>query len=105
MTKSAPKKQHNKDFYRKCSELFKVMSNPKRLEILNIIKDKEVTVNEISKELGTRKSNTSQHLAYLRYVGIVQARRDGKNIFYKLADPKIVEPCKILSEVKLSKFI
>ena len=105
MTKANSKKQQNREVYRKCSELFKVMSNAKRLEILNIIKDKEVTVNEITEELGTRKSNTSQHLAYLRYVGIVQARRDGKNIFYKLADPKLVEPCKILSEVKLNKFI
>lgn len=72
---------------------------------MNIIKDKEVTVNEISALLGTRKSNTSQHLAYLRYVGIVIARRQGKNIFYKLADPRIVEPCKVLSEVKINKFI
>jgi len=105
MAKIAAKKTMKKDDYIKCSELFKVMSNPKRLEIMNIIKDKEVTVNEISKLLGTRKSNTSQHLAYLRYVGIVIARRNGKNIFYKLADPKIVEPCKILSEVKINKFI
>jgi len=81
------------------------MSNPKRLEIMNIIKDREVTVNEISKILGTRKSNTSQHLAYLRYVGIVTARRDGKNIYYKLVDPKVVEPIKILSEIKINKYI
>ncbi|KKR43795.1 MAG: Transcriptional regulator, ArsR family [Microgenomates group bacterium GW2011_GWC1_41_20] len=81
------------------------MSNPKRLEILNIIKDKEVTVNEISEILGARKSNTSQHLAYLRYVGVVVARRSGKNIFYKLVDPKLVEPCKILNQIKINKFI
>lgn len=72
---------------------------------MNIIKDREVTVNEISKILGTRKSNTSQHLAYLRYVGIVTARRDGKNIYYKLVDPKVVEPIKILSEIKINKYI
>lgn len=98
-------KKTNKESYIKCAELFKVMSNPKRLEILDIIKDKEVTVNEISKILGVRKSNTSQHLAYLRYVGVVIARRSGKNIFYKLVDPKIIEPCKILSEIKINKFI
>ena len=94
-----------KQSYTKCAELFKIMSNPKRLEILNIIKDKEVTVNEISKILGVRKSNTSQHLAYLRFVGIVVARRDGKNIYYKLIDPRIVEPCKILNEVKIKSFL
>lgn len=94
-----------KQSYTKCAELFKIMSNPKRLEILNIIKDKEVTVNEISKILGVRKSNTSQHLAYLRFVGIVVARRDGKNIYYKLIDPRIVEPCKILNEIKIKGFL
>ncbi len=81
------------------------MSNAKRLEILNIIKDKEVTVNEISKILGARKSNTSQHLSYLRFTGIVVARRDGKNIFYKLVDPKIIEAAKILSEVKIKNYL
>jgi len=103
--KTTVKSPYKKEIYVKCSELFKVMSNPKRLEIMNIIKDKEVTVNEISKILGTRKSNTSQHLAYLRYVGIVTARRDGKNIYYKLVDPKVVEPIKILSEIKINKYI
>lgn len=97
--------KHKKEDYVKCAELFKVMSNSKRLEILDIIKDKEVTVNEISKILGTRKSNTSQHLAYLRYVGVVTAKRVGKNIFYKLVDPRIIEPCKTLSQIKIKSFI
>lgn len=105
MTKASKKTPQKKENYTKCAELFKVMSNAKRLEIMNIIKDKEVTVNEISDILGTRKSNTSQHLAYLRYTGIVTARRDGKNIYYKLSDPKIIEPCKILSEVKIKNFL
>lgn len=91
--------------FEKCAELFKIMSNSKRLEILNIIKDKEVTVNEITKLLGTRKSNTSQHLAYLRYTGVVAARRSGKNIFYKLVDPKIIEPCKSLTTIKINNIL
>ena len=105
MVKEATKSTHKKEFYIKWAELFKIMSNPKRLEILNIIKDREVTVNEISKILGTRKSNTSQHLAYLRYTGIVTAKRNGKNIFYKLVDPKIIDSCKILSEIKINKYL
>jgi DNA-binding transcriptional ArsR family regulator len=105
MTKTSSDSPYKKGFYTKCAEIFKVMSNAKRLEILNIIKDKEVTVNEISQILGTRKSNTSQHLAYLRYIGIVTARREGKNIFYKLVDPKIIEPCKTISNLKINKFL
>ena len=99
MTKSKQTPAYSKDFYQMASNLFKVISNPKRLEILNLIKDEEVTVNELSDTLGTRKSNTSQHLAYLRYVGLVIARRQGKNIFYKLVDPRVVEPCEIFLEI------
>ena len=102
MSKKPVSKKHD---FEKYSMLFKIMSNSKRLEILNIIKDKEVTVNEISKLLGIRKSNTSQHLAYLRYTGIVTARRSGKNIFYKLVDPKITETYKALSSIKIKSFL
>ena len=94
------KSPYPKEVYQKNAELYKVMANAKRLEILNTIKDKEVTVNELSKVLGTRKSNTSQHLAYLRLVGLVLTRRQGKNIFYRIADPRIVEPCKIFKELR-----
>jgi ArsR family transcriptional regulator, virulence genes transcriptional regulator len=93
----------SKEVYRKNAELYKVMANAKRLEILNYIVEKEATVNELSKILGTRKSNTSQHLAYLRYVGLVTTRRQGKNVFYKITNPRIVEPCKIFNELRANK--
>lgn len=97
------KSPFSKEVYKKNAELYKVMANAKRLEILNLIVDQEATVNELSATLGTRKSNTSQHLAYLRYTGLVTTRRAGKNVFYKLTDPKIIEPCKIFNELRASK--
>lgn len=97
------KSPYSKDVYEKNAELYKVMANPKRLEILNSIVNTEATVNELSKILGTRKSNTSQHLSYLRFLGLVTTRRQGKNIFYKITDPRIVEPCKIFNEIRSSK--
>ena len=97
------KSPYSKDVYKKNAMLYKVMANAKRLEILNTLKVREATVNELSKVLGTRKSNTSQHLAYLRLLGLVSARRQGKNIFYKLVDARIVEPCKIFKELREQK--
>jgi ArsR family transcriptional regulator len=94
------KSPYPKDVYQKNAIMYKVMANAKRLEILNIIKDKEVTVNELSEILGTRKSNTSQHLMYLRLLGLVIARRDGKNVHYRIVDPRLVEPCKIFKELR-----
>lgn len=103
MVKVTSKTKDSKEYYKKCSEVFKILSNPKRLQIMNEIKDKEVTVGEISKAICSRKSNTSQHLAYLRYAGIVVARRSGKNIYYKLADPRIIDPFKALTGLKLNR--
>jgi DNA-binding transcriptional ArsR family regulator len=97
------KSPYKKDVYRKNAELYKVMANAKRLEILNTINNREASVNELSKILGIRKANTSQHLAHLRYLGFVTTRRVGKNVFYKLSDPKIVEPCKIFKELREKK--
>ncbi|KKU10036.1 MAG: Regulatory protein ArsR [Candidatus Woesebacteria bacterium GW2011_GWB1_45_5] len=90
----------NKEDYQKNAVLYKVMANAKRLEILNTIKDREANVNELSEILGTRKSNTSQHLMYLRYLGLVTTRRQGKNIYYKVVDPEIVAPCKIFKALR-----
>lgn len=97
------KSPYSKDVYAKNAELYKVMANAKRLEILNLVSNREASVNELSKVLGTRKSNTSQHLAYLRYVGLVTTRRQGKNVFYKITDPRIIEPCKIFNELRANK--
>lgn len=86
--------------YEKIAAIFKLMSNAKRLQILDSIKDREVTVNELSKILGVRKSNTSQHLAFLRYTGLVTTRRQGKNVFYKLANPKIIDSFDVIGKLK-----
>lgn len=66
---------------------------------MNTIKNREATVDDLSKMLGIRKANTSQHLTVLRHQKVVQVRRAGKNAFYKLVDPKIVAPCKVLKEL------
>lgn len=75
--------------YSKIAQLFKVLSNPTRIAILNTTKDKEVPVLEIAKRLHKAKANISQHLSILRYLGLVSDRRDGKHIFYKSKNPNI----------------
>lgn len=76
-----------------------MLANAKRLEILNTILDKKITVTEITKILGTRKANTSQHLMALRKFGLVKRKRVGKFIYYSIIDPGLVEPCRILKEL------
>lgn len=81
------------------------MANPTRLHILNFIRNREATVGELTQELRLRKANVSQHLAVLRHLRLVKSRRDGVNIYYRIADPKIVEPCRILRDLWASNKI
>ena len=84
------------------AKTYKLLANEKRLEILNNIKFEEKRVEELVKILGVSKANVSQHLALLRHAGIVQTRRDGLNIYYKIVDPEIIKPCVILYNLWVS---
>ncbi len=82
--------------YRQNAETYKVLANSKRLEILNLLREQEMSVEELIKTLGISKANMSQHLALLRHAELVTVRRNGLNAYYNIIDPRIVEPCRIL---------
>lgn len=87
--------------YQKNALIYKILANSKRLEILNILKKEgETSVELLLKVTKMPKANLSQHLALLRYNGLVQTRREGLKIFYRIVDPRIVEPCKILHNLR-----
>ena len=88
-----------KDFYRLHSEFCKTISNPKRQEILDALREKENTVNELVEKTGISQSNLSQHLAILRSKGIVQTRRDGTNLYYSITNKKIIKAYDLVSQV------
>jgi DNA-binding transcriptional ArsR family regulator len=96
-------KGFNKETFERNARIYKLMANAKRLEILNLLNVKEMTVTELVDEMGVRKANVSQHLAILRYLKLVTVKRVGKNAFYNIADHRIVDSCKILNEVWASK--
>jgi len=85
--------------YENNAEIYKILANSKRLEILNLLREQEMSVEELIKTLGIAKANVSQHLALLRHAKLVTVRRDGLNGFYNIIDPRIVEPCRILHEL------
>lgn len=93
------KSPYPKSIYKRNAGIYRMMGNPKRLEILNCIKDQEATTDELSEVLGIRKANTSQHLAVLRRLKVVTVRRSGKHMYYKISDPILVEPCRILNNL------
>jgi DNA-binding transcriptional ArsR family regulator len=75
--------------YEAQAQLLKVLTHPARLAILDILRDGEHCVCHMGAHLGFRQSYISQQLAVLREAGLVQDRRDGWNIFYRVTDPKI----------------
>ena len=88
-----------KDFYNIHSDVCKTLANPKRQEILDNLRDKEMTVNEIVAKTGISQANLSQHLALLRTKGIVSTRRDGINVYYAIANSKIIQAFDLISQV------
>jgi ArsR family transcriptional regulator len=72
------------------SHLFAVLANPRRLEIVYLLRSREHRVSELAAALGLAQAATSQHLAVLRSSGVVEARRDANFVYYRLAVPSLV---------------
>jgi ArsR family transcriptional regulator, virulence genes transcriptional regulator len=80
------------------ADFCKIFSNPKRLEILCLLRSGELTAGEITEKLGVPKANTSQHLALMRMERILRARREGANVYYEIASDKICQACSLMQE-------
>ncbi len=71
------------------ANLLQALAHPKRLEILNLLSQKKLTVTEIYSMLDLPQANISQHLNKLKGAGVVSAKRNGKEIYYSLKNRKI----------------
>jgi DNA-binding transcriptional ArsR family regulator len=71
------------------AELFKALSHPTRIRILELLRDGEKGVSQLQLELGAEGSTVSQQLAILRMKNLVDTRRAGNAIYYRLRDPQI----------------
>ena len=89
-----------KEAFDKNANIYKILANSKRLEILNHLKVQELGVHELLEITGLSKANLSQHLALMRHNGLVQTRREGLNVYYRIVDPRIVAPCEILHKLR-----
>lgn len=85
------------------AEVCKIFSNPKRLQIIEALRDKELTVSEIVGRLRVPKANVSQHLAVLRQKKVVVTRREGLNVYYRIASPKIIQACDLMRQVLIEQ--
>lgn len=67
----------------------KQLANSKRLMILCVLSEGEITVSELNQRVPLSQSALSQHLAKLRAVGFVSTRREAQSIYYQLADARV----------------
>ena len=69
--------------------VFQALAHPTRVGVLEILRDGEQSVGGLCERLGIEQANASQHLAVLRGKHLVETRKDGNQIFYRLRDPLI----------------
>jgi len=81
----------NYNFERKASDLLALLGNPFRIQIILTIGEGEACVCHLETALNKRQAYISQHLMALRDGGILETRREGKYIFYRLSNPKVFE--------------
>nr|HRC85853.1 metalloregulator ArsR/SmtB family transcription factor [Thermoanaerobaculia bacterium] len=80
------------------AERLKAIADPTRLKILHSLEDGELSVTEILKRVGSTQTNISKHLAILRRGGLVATRREGLNIYYRVADETAFSICRTVCD-------
>jgi ArsR family transcriptional regulator len=73
------------------ARMFRVLGHPVRIRILELLRDGERCVSELQAELQLDSSGTSQHLSALRQQGLLDSRREGTSVFYRLRDPRVTQ--------------
>lgn len=73
------------------AELFRAFSDSSRVRILSVIVEQEMNVSQLAGLVGVTESAVSHHLRGLRQMRLVKFRRDGKEVYYSVDDPHIIE--------------
>ena len=88
-----------KDVYRFHAEVCRSIAHPKRLEILNLLREGERSVGELAQVMEISPTNVSQQLAVLRNAGVVRRRMEGTTAHYGLTDDRVLRAYDLMSQV------
>lgn len=80
------------------AERFRILSDPTRLRILDVLREGEATVQQLTERIGGTQQNVSKHLQQLRAAGVVDVRRDGVRAWNCVADDSVFELCGLVCE-------
>lgn len=84
-------------YFQRCGQVLNIVANAKRLEVVLTLSSGEQSVTQLASQIDISQSALSQHLAKMREAGVVEARRRGLAVYYRLAMPEIIG---ILKEVE-----
>jgi DNA-binding transcriptional ArsR family regulator len=93
----------NLEIYSLKAELCKTFADAKRLIILNELRGGEKSVGELASAIGFGHAIVSRQLGILREKGVVKYRREGTTVFYRIADPKIIEACDLVHQILINR--
>ena len=81
----------NPDYYKRCSVIVKALAHPDRLLILDALSRKELCVCDLIKLVKTDQSTVSKHLLLLKNAGLVDCRKKGLYVIYRLKAPCVTQ--------------
>lgn len=84
------------------AQLFRVLGHPIRIRILEILSSGERTVGDLQAELDLDSSGTSQHLTALRQHGVLESRRAGTSVYYRIRDPRVTQLLAVAKQILTS---
>ncbi|MCK5030457.1 MAG: helix-turn-helix transcriptional regulator [Thermoplasmatales archaeon] len=93
----------DKRIYIMHAEMCKVFTSPVRLEILDILRDGEKSVNELVQLTGFNQSNISHHLQIMKDKGILRVEKKGNYVFYSIANPKVSKAFGMMKEIVMDQ--
>jgi rhodanese-related sulfurtransferase len=96
---SSAKRQLKTALFEQFARIGRAVAAPLRLAILDVLAQSERTVEQIAREIGASVANASQHLGQLRAARLVETRREGQFIFYRVADDKVLRLWQAIREL------
>ena len=88
-----------KDLFRRHADFCKVISHPTRLQIIDILHDGEMSVTDLATQLQVTVGNLSQHLNLMKQRRVLESRKEGNSVIYRLANPKMIKACCLIREI------
>jgi len=83
---------------------FKVLSDPMRLRILQVLEGGETSVSALTEAVESTQPNVSKHLKTMQDAGLLARRQEGNTVFYSIADPTVFDLCEVVCSSLAERF-